>query len=222
MSQADNQLTFDLPIRTAYGREDFFVSDSNEHAVKLMDAWPDWPSGVVCLTGPEGSGKTHLAKVWQQRSGARIQQVVDLNETIIPDLCEKSAVCLEDCDTPSDETAFFHLLNYVNENNTSLLLTARTPPNRWGVSLPDLKTRLSLVHVASLNLPDERLLLGVVSKHFSDRQIKVNKEILIYIINRIERNFDNVIDIVDRLDKTALVRRKPINLALVKEILAQV
>jgi chromosomal replication initiation ATPase DnaA len=37
------QLTLDLPHRTALDAEDFLVSDCNRAAVKLIDAWPEWP-----------------------------------------------------------------------------------------------------------------------------------------------------------------------------------
>ena len=64
------QLTLDLPHRAALGAEDFLVSDCNRAAVKLIDAWPQWPDHVQLLIGPPASGKTHLARVWQALSGA--------------------------------------------------------------------------------------------------------------------------------------------------------
>ena len=55
---AARQLVFDLPHRVADGRADFFVADSNAHAVEMIDHWPDWPSRVMILTGPPHCGKT--------------------------------------------------------------------------------------------------------------------------------------------------------------------
>jgi hypothetical protein len=65
------QLVFDLPVRPAMGRDDFFVTGSNAAALAQVDGWRDWPFGKLVLVGPEGAGKTHLAHVWAAGSGAR-------------------------------------------------------------------------------------------------------------------------------------------------------
>ncbi|MCX4198808.1 hypothetical protein OMR07_27865, partial [Methylobacterium organophilum] len=58
------QLAFDLPLDPRSGREDFLVGPANEAAYALIEAWPDWPDSVLVLTGPSGSGKSHLAAIW--------------------------------------------------------------------------------------------------------------------------------------------------------------
>ena len=64
MAETPKQLAFDLPLDPRYGREDFLVSPSNDEAYSLIERWPDWPDKVLHLTGPEGSGKSHLAAIW--------------------------------------------------------------------------------------------------------------------------------------------------------------
>ena len=66
------QLPLELPHRAAQGAEDFLVSRSNAAAVEVVDAWPDWSYPAVLVTGPRGSGKSHLANVWRLRSGAHV------------------------------------------------------------------------------------------------------------------------------------------------------
>lgn len=66
------QLGLDLPSVAALGREDFLVAPSNALAMAMIDAWPNWQGGKLVLSGPEGAGKTHLAHVWAQRSGAKL------------------------------------------------------------------------------------------------------------------------------------------------------
>ena len=62
------QMKFDIPARTALGRGDFYVTESNSVALGLVDTWPAWPSGKLLLVGPHGAGKTHLAHVWCKES----------------------------------------------------------------------------------------------------------------------------------------------------------
>ena len=64
------QLALDLPARPAMGREDYLVAPCNQDGVSWIDKWPDWPAPALVLFGPAGSGKTHLAHVWQNRASA--------------------------------------------------------------------------------------------------------------------------------------------------------
>src|SRR6266446_3720279 len=74
------QLTFDLPRRTALGRSDFLVSESNAAAVGWIDRWPGWPGGALVLHGPQGCGKTHLVHLWCERVSAVIVAGETLDE----------------------------------------------------------------------------------------------------------------------------------------------
>src|SRR5262245_55878785 len=64
------QLAFDLPLDPRFGREDFLVSPSNEEAYGRIECWPDWPDTILLLTGPKGSGKSHLASIWAESARA--------------------------------------------------------------------------------------------------------------------------------------------------------
>ncbi|MCY4503228.1 MAG: DNA replication protein, partial [Alphaproteobacteria bacterium] len=70
MTPRKQQFVLHLGHRTAMGAEDFLVADSNAEAVAWIDRWPDWPAPALTVWGPAGAGKTHLAHVWQARSGA--------------------------------------------------------------------------------------------------------------------------------------------------------
>src|SRR5262249_61771189 len=83
------QLALDLPHRTAFGRSDFMVSDSNITAVERIDRWPDWPSPALVLHGPPGCGKTHLIHVWRESASAFIITGESLTDAIVPHLIQE-------------------------------------------------------------------------------------------------------------------------------------
>ena len=62
-----------------YKQGDFPVADCNLAAVQWIDRWPDWPGPILVVSGPAGCGKTHLAHVWQERSGAAIRRAAALD-----------------------------------------------------------------------------------------------------------------------------------------------
>ena len=61
------QLPLELPFRQLAGRDDFIVSDCNVLALASIDQWPNWRGNYRALNivGPSGSGKSHLAAIWQ-------------------------------------------------------------------------------------------------------------------------------------------------------------
>lgn len=206
------QLTFNLPHRPALGREDFLVAPANEAAVAWLDSWPDWPSYGLVVHGPEGSGKTHLAQAWRARSGAK---------SIAGELDESREWLLDDADRNApDETAFFHLLNMIAERRGHLLITARTPPARWNVKLPDLASRLKALPAVGLGAPDDALVEAVLVKHFADRQLRVAPETVRFVARRLERSLGAVARVSDALDHAALAQGRAISIPLARDVLA--
>ena len=65
------QLPLDLVHAEGWSRDDLVVSVANADAVSLIDRWPGWPSPVVVLAGPAGSGKSHLGAIWCEAADAR-------------------------------------------------------------------------------------------------------------------------------------------------------
>lgn len=205
LRQPPAQLALDLALKPNYGREDFLVGPSNEHAFELIDLWPAWPDRIVVLTGPEGSGKSHLAHVWAIAAGAKILPAVRLSDRSPTELAALGPLVLEDCDNGTlDETRLFHLTNLVRETGGNLLLTARNRPDSWGVATADLLSRLRLAPVVEIAAPDDALLRALLVKQFIDRQLVVDLSVIEFLLPRIERSFAGVQRIVAALDRETL------------------
>lgn len=218
------QLGFDLPVRAALGREDFFVSPANAMAVALLEGWQGWPGRKLLLIGPAGAGKTHLAHVWAAQSRARILPAAGLERADIPALAQGHVV-VEDIDQIAGqqgaEQALFHLHNLVIAEGHSLLLTSACAPQHLGLSLPDLQSRVQGCQSASLGAPDDRLLGAVLMKLFADRQLVPTPDTLPYLVRWMTRSFDSARQIVAEMDAQALAQGRPLNRALAREVLAR-
>lgn len=196
------QLILDLPVRSALGRDDFFVSEANAAALAGIDGWRDWPHGKMVLVGPEASGKTHLAHVWAAMSGAQVVEAAVLAGRD-PDAFGP-AVVVEDADRVTDETALFHLHNAVLGQGGRLLLTARCRPARWPLTLPDLKSRVQQAGLLTLHEPDDALLAAVMVKLAADRQLALGPELISYSVVRMERSFAAAQRLIEAIDARAL------------------
>lgn len=212
------QLPLAFAHGSASGRDDLVVSERLRAAVELVEAWPRWPAPLTILSGPEGSGKSHLAAVWRERSGA-----LPIDPVSGSDAVEKAAhgpVLFEDADRrPFDETVLFHVINVVREHNRSLLLTSRMWPASWPVELPDLRSRLKAATVVEMGEPDETLLSQVIVKLFADRQIAVDEKLVAFLVARMERSMGAAQRLVEDIDRLALSRATKITRALAAEVL---
>jgi chromosomal replication initiation ATPase DnaA len=213
------QLALTLPYSQSFAREDFLPGPSNAVALALVTGWPDWPARSVALVGPEGSGKSHLADIWAAAADAQSISGPDLKEGSLPGALKTGAVVVEDlAEGRIDETALFHLLNLAREEGAYVLLTMRTPPAGWNLTLRDLVSRLRALPVVALAPPDDALLRALLVKLFADRQIAVDESLISYLANRIERSCAAARAAVEDLDREALRQKRPVTRALAAEL----
>jgi chromosomal replication initiation ATPase DnaA len=220
MSTGPRQLALALHHAESFAREDFLSGPSNAAALALIDCWPQWPNRAIVLTGPEGSGKSHLAAIWSDAAGARLVAARALDQAKVPATLATGALVIEDVAAGAfDERALFHVLNLAREQDAFMLLTARMPPAAWKVTIRDLDSRLKALPIVSLAPPDDTLLRAVLVKLFADRQIAVEEALISYVATHIERSFAAARAVVGRLDGEAMRRKRALTRALAAELL---
>ncbi|WP_170395602.1 HdaA/DnaA family protein [Ruegeria arenilitoris] len=215
------QLSFDLPAKTALGREDFFVSPANALAVAMISA-TSWPGNKLVLSGPAGSGKTHLAHVWAAATGGRIIQARDVRYEDVPALAS-TPIAVEDIPMVAgdldQQKTLFHLHNLVLAEGHALLMTGRLAPKLWELPLPDLQSRIEGAHHVALDPPDDALLGAVLAKLFVDRQLNPGPDVIAYLVKHMDRRFKTAAEVVARLDHLALSEKREITRALAIRVL---
>ncbi|MGB1234644.1 MAG: chromosomal replication initiator DnaA [Planktomarina sp.] len=213
------QLTFDLPMRTARGRDAFFVSHPNALALAMLDNTQNWPQGKLLILGPKGSGKTHLLDIWiGDNNGLLWSPEWDH----LPD--ESAAVAVDNVDwfarDPDAQTKLFHLHNYLAATGGRLLLTSTIPIIQAGFTLPDLTSRLTATTATRIDAPDEALIEAVILKHFMDRQIAPSPTVQRYIAQNVDRSFDAVATVITELDARSMAGGGKITRALAAQVIA--
>lgn len=210
------QFRLKLDRTESFRREDFVVSPANAEAVKAVDAWPRWHASRLALVGPEGSGKSHLAASWAERTQATVitpRSRVDLAAL------HGRAVLYEDADRSSREEMLFHLMNMAEQTGAGLLITGRTPPSGWSAALPDLRSRLNALPVGLIEAPDDAILESMLRKFFRERNIRPTEDVFPYLLRRMERSAPKAREMVQRLDEAADAEGRPVSRALARQIL---
>ena len=202
------------------------VAACNEEAVRTIDLWPNWPYFAICIFGPEGCGKTHLANVFAQIVATHTThpyripfiKADQLNNELAHTLFETSPqIVIENLHQLTNQEALFHLYNTYRDLGGHILFTSENAPARLNFSLPDLRSRLNIVPAIEIKAPDDELLMALLLKLFADRQITPTQELLNYLLKNMQRSFSYARKLVEEIDNISLARKRAVSLPIAKE-----
>ena len=214
-----SQLTFKFPFKTNYFEEDFYVSSNNFDAYKLIENWPKWPSRYVNIYGPSGCGKTHLANILNKKINSFLVKASELNDNTLPFIKLKQCLIIDDYHGNIEEKLFYSLLNQCHQSNQYIIVNTLKPIKSFEIKLNDLKSRFENFIYNGIDLPTDDLIRVILTKNFSDKQVKIDAKLLEYILKNIHRSYEDIFDLIDKLDNLSLSTGKSININLIKKVL---
>ena len=214
-----SQLTFKFPFKTTYYENDFYVSSNNYEAYKLIENWPKWPGRFVNIFGPRGCGKTHLANILKQKINSLFIDASHLNDNSLKNLKLKECLIIDNFDNNIEEKLLYSTLNQCSQSDQYVVINSLFSIKKSKVNLSDLRSRLESFLDLGIKLPTDDLLRVILTKSFSDKQIKVNVKILEYILKNVDRSYEKVFEFIKNIDAESLSTGKSININLIKKIL---
>lgn len=222
--KAFQQLLLPLPLAPNSQLSHFVVGDSNWEAFTWVERWPNWPVKHLAIHGESKSGKTQLARCFQERSNGYWITHDDLNQN--PDLSVQkgSTFIVDNYDEIRDENWLFHFYNLAKEQQADVLYCGRYSPSQSLFTLPDLKSRMRSILSITIGQPDEVLLKRIFKQRLDDLGIFLPHDfddICHYVLNRIERSYVMLDSIILKLNEFLLREQRVFSLALVREILAR-
>lgn len=212
------QTVFPLTKKT-YNKVDFIVSEANKTAFEMTEQWQNlwgvepYPRSLI-VQGPKSSGKTFLAHIWQNNAHADF--ILKDQSIAASKLDEFNAFIIEDADLWQKEEALLHNFNIINEQSKHLLITCTEPIS---ANLPDLNSRIRSLNKISIGQPDDHLIKILIFKFFSDNSIKIADNVINYLIQRIPRRFDLMLDYLERVNQYSLETQHKITIPLIKKSL---
>ena len=218
----NDQLILKFSSHQVYKREDFYVSPGNQEAYDFINSWPRWIKRIANIFGPSGSGKSHLASILKNKTSCLQINSSELNEKIFIRYKTKETLIIENLDKKISEKLLFSLWNVALQDNKYLMITSKKPISSYKFKLKDLESRVKSSLIIGMNLPNDDLISVILAKNFSDKQIKVEKKHIDYIIKRIDRSYEKISQFIFTLDKYSLKKGSPFSLKLIKEVLKMI
>ena len=218
----NDQLILKFPTQQAYKKEDFYVSSSNKEAYDFINSWPKWIKRIINIFGPTGSGKSHLASMLKSKTSCLWIDSNELNEKTFLKFKTKETLIIENLNEKISEKLLFTLWNIALQDNKYFLITSTKPLNSYKFKLNDLISRVNSSLIIGIKLPSDELISVILAKNFSDKQIKVEKKHIDYIIKRIDRSYEKISQFILTLDKYSLKKGSPFGLKLIKEVLKMI
>ena len=207
------QSFFNYNLRPNFSISDYFVGTSNIEAYNLLINTQNINN--LFLVGPSKSGKTHLAFIWQKKFNAII-----FDNNIKEILQNTSNVIIDNIFDNINEEEIFHIINHCSSVNSKILVTSNIKLNEYTFQLKDLSSRLKTFININIDLPDDELLINLMTKLFHDKQIIVkNPEIFHYIIKRVHRSYDKIFHLIDKIDNLLMKKNKQLTIPIIKELI---
>ena len=214
-----NQLLLRLDHKITFNEHDFYLSKSNTQAFNLVNKWPDWDKKILNISGEKFSGKSHLANIFKFKSKAFYINGGKINNSIFKTIKLYESIIIDDFEECKEEKILYSIFNLIDQDNKYMLINSVRPINEIKYNLPDLSSRSKNCLYAEIENPDDELLFAIILKNFSDRQIKIEKKIINFIISRIDRSYRKIDEFIYKIDELSLKKKKPIDFKTIKEIL---
>ena len=198
MKKPADQIALPLDWPQTEGELRFIVTEANREAFDHFRHWSMWPVKATILTGPRRAGRTLLARTFAERVGGRLIDQADSR----------------------DEEELFHAWNDAQDSGLPLVMVAEEAPPAWSPKLPDLRTRLAITPVATINPPDDELFEALIQLLFADRGLHVPREALRFMTERLNREYWTAERAVEEVDRFAISERARVTMPTIRRALA--
>jgi DnaA family protein len=195
------------------------------------------PAGApVYLWGPSGSGKTHLLQAALAAARAAGRPAAELRVGVAGAdgpagafgvfddgaASPPALLVIDDCDSLDAQAQARAFRAFVDaaSDGTQLVAAGRLPP----IDLPvreDLRTRLGWGPVFALQPLAEGELRAALQQEAARRGLALSDDLLNFLLTRFARDLTNLMSLLDRLDRYALARSRPLTVPLLRAMLQE-
>ncbi|MEM8594500.1 MAG: DnaA regulatory inactivator Hda [Pseudomonadota bacterium] len=231
------QLTFDVTRHTHAQLNAFICHPNNEALLRQLNNVFSGEIQAVNSTAfcwflhGQKVGKTHLlnaichAAQTQQLNSIYLplKDVIDQSPMhVLENMEQFDVVCIDDIDSASIshewQQSLFHLYNRLKSNGSQLFVTGSDVPDALNLSLDDLVSRFKWGLVYRLHPLGEAGLKRLLMTHLTRAGIRLQGDVIDYIMLRIQRDLCSILSAIRQLDQASLEQQRTITKPFVKQL----
>ncbi len=197
------QQPLDLAFSRPLSFDDFIVGENEALLARLKNLENDPPQTGLYLAGPKGSGKTLLLQILK----AYHQDKVFCLDPLESWLAEHG------------ELAVFALFNQLIDLGICPIFASEKLPDQWGLTLPDLKSRLLWGSVYQVQPLDEKFYPEVLQKAAARAGMSLPPDVAHFLYTRMLRDLSALPSLIAILSQASLESKRRLTVPFVKEVL---
>lgn len=227
------QLPLGVQLRDSASFDSFFAGPNTEllHQLNSIASAAQATAVVHFISGPEGSGKTHLLQATSRAASAQgcataylpLAELVGSGVAVLEGMAQQSLVCLDDVDVVVDrrdwQESLMALCDGLRASGGRLLATATRPPMELGLSLRDLATRLAWGPVYALRPLSDDDKIRLLQQRALGRGLELPEEVGRFLLTRSIREIPSLLSVLDQLDHASLAAQRRLTVPFVREVL---
>lgn len=211
------QRIFNFNNTTNFFEENLIRDISNSNVLDFLDKFPNWETKLINIVGEKKSGKSFILQLFRKKNQfAYINSKEDF-EKKYDELFLVDKLILDGFQINEDK--FFSLINHFILHKKYLIISSREPLTMLEIKLLDLKSRLKEFLLIEIQNPSDNLIYSLILKYFSDNQIVIKKDLVEYIVKKVDRSYSRIEKFLLKLNDQSIIKKKKIDYKLINEVL---
>ena len=200
-----------------FSKDDYIFDETNKSAFEIINSFPNWQNNLVNLVGPKKSGKSLLLKILEiTHSFLYISEKSFQKDNL--DTIFKSERLILDIDVLLEDKVF-SIVNDFYTNKKYLVISSNKPLTNIQFKLKDLSSRFKLFNIIEILNPSDQLIYSLIIKFFSDNQIVIKKELVNFIVKKIDRSYLRVNNFLEKLNNQSIVEKRKIDFKMINKVI---
>jgi chromosomal replication initiation ATPase DnaA len=211
------QRIFNFNNTKNFFEENLIRDTSNSNVLNFLDKFPNWETKLINIVGEKKSGKSFILQLFRKKNHFNYISNKEDFEKKYDELFLVDKLILDGFQINEDK--FFSLINHFILHKKYLIISSREPLTMLEIKLLDLKSRLKELLLIEIQNPSDDLIYSLILKYFSDNQIVIKKDLVEYIVKKIDRSYSSIEKFLIKLNDQSIIKKKKIDYKLINEVL---
>ena len=211
------QRIFNFNNTKNFFEENLIRDTSNSNVLNFLDKFPNWETKLINIVGEKKSGKSFILQLFRKKNQFNYISNKEDFEKKYDELFLVDKLILDGFQINEDK--FFSLINHFILHKKYLIISSREPLTTLEIKLLDLKSRLKEFLLIEIQNPSDNLIYSLILKYFSDNQIVIKKDLVEYIVKKIDRSYSSIEKFLIKLNDQSIIKKKKIDYKLINEVL---